>query len=870
MKKIIITTVFAILFAVTPIVFGGAHTAKADVLPCQINSFYANPTSVSYGAVATLSWTTTNCTSANISAIGTVPVNGSQPTGTLYATTNYTLTAYNVVGVPVTQSVTVSVIPQSCQINSFYATPVSVAYGNTSLLSWTTTGCTSANISTIGAVAVNGQHPTGTLYANTLYTLTAYGINGTPAVSQSVTVSVNQGMCQINSFTATQSSVAPGNASVLTWATTGCNSATISTIGAVPTNGQQTTGALYTTNTYTLTAYGVNGTPAVTQSVTVSVISTACQITSFYATPTSVAYGNTSMLSWSTNGCTSVSISNLGSLPTSGQQSTSALYANTSFTLTAYGSNGAPVTQNTVVSVAQQQICNVTSFTASPTQITSGGSVQFSFNTTSGVSAQLQGPNGYQTSFTGASGTQVVYPTMSGNYTLTVTCGNGQSATSQSVFITVSQQQTYACADGYDNDGDHLIDMQDPGCSSAYDTDETNYVQQIYQCNDGYDNDGDGRVDMNDPGCTSTYDTDEYNYVAPVVYQCADGYDNDGDHLIDLQDPGCTSTYDSDEYNYVAPVQTTLSVLSTLATNITQSSARLNGLATIGGGYATNGYFEWGSTAGLGSATNTQSLGNGSSVAYYDTVTGLVPNTYYYYRAVATNTTSGTVKGDIVIFKTLATPTVATPQPTIITTVVQQQGTGVGTPFVTLEVTNQSDNICRGDVINQNITYKNISGKTLSNAILRIAFPKNITYQSSSTGVYTPTDNTITVALGTLAPDQEGTVFISGKLSLVSVTDKDLLQVTTATIVFSNPTSRAQETAIAYGLINAQDCPGNNLLGLALFGNGFWPTTLIGWLLLLAIILALVALARYLYGARVKPKQKAPAYDHIPQAPYSH
>jgi len=57
-------------------------------------------------------------------------------------------------------------------------------------------------------------------------------------------------------------------------------------------------------------------------------------------------------------------------------------------------------------------------------------------------------------------------------------------------------------------------------------------------CNDGIDNDGDGLVDMDDPGCASPTDASERN---PKV-ACDNGKDDDGDGLIDFPaDPGCAS-----------------------------------------------------------------------------------------------------------------------------------------------------------------------------------------------------------------------------------------------------------------------------------------------------------------------------------------
>ena len=68
----------------------------------------------------------------------------------------------------------------------------------------------------------------------------------------------------------------------------------------------------------------------------------------------------------------------------------------------------------------------------------------------------------------------------------------------------------------------------------------------VYQCGDGIDNDGDGLIDLQDPGCTDAGDNDETDKV-PSTTQCSDGIDNDGDGLIDLADLDCINAQDDDE-----------------------------------------------------------------------------------------------------------------------------------------------------------------------------------------------------------------------------------------------------------------------------------------------------------------------------------
>jgi len=117
-------------------------------------------------------------------------------------------------------------------------------------------------------------------------------------------------------------------------------------------------------------------------------------------------------------------------------------------------------------------------------------------------------------------------------------CANGDNA-----------PMSYQCGDGIDNDGDGLVDLQDPGCDNAEDNDEYNKPPPTTQCNDGVDNDGDGLADLKDPGCANADDNDETN--SPPATQCSDGIDNDGDGLIDLKDPGCENADDNDEANTI-------------------------------------------------------------------------------------------------------------------------------------------------------------------------------------------------------------------------------------------------------------------------------------------------------------------------------
>lgn len=298
--------------------------------------------------------------------------------------------------------------------------------------------------------------------------------------------------------------------------------------------------------------------------------------------------------------------------------------------------------------------------------------------------------------------------------------------------------------------------------------------------------------------------------------------------------------------------------ITTVATVLNGSQARLNGLAipNTNSNNAT-AWFEWGTSQSLGNRTNSQSVGSGFTSRYYsDVVTGLVPGVTYYYRAVVRNS-EDTAYGSVVRFETprIVTPVTPTPPPRVIVRPqVQNVVVAQSAPsLLELRVETNYDRMCVEGNLDYSITYRNISNKTLNNAVLQFNHPKEITYLSSSKGDYEVIDRTITIDLGNLQPGEQGNITVHAKVNNTAV--RGNLTVATATVVYTNSGSHAQEDAIAYSLITVSDeCP--NVLGASAFGFGsFLPTTLLGWLLLILVILALIVLSRHLY----KKNEKATA-----------
>lgn len=156
----------------------------------------------------------------------------------------------------------------------------------------------------------------------------------------------------IASFTATPASITAGASTTLNWTATGATSVTV-TPGSFASNAASGSVALSptTTTTYTLTA--TNSTGSATAIATVTVVAPNLPtISSFTASPASIALGTISTLSWTTAGAASLTITP-GTFVSSAASGTTNVSpeATTTYVLTATNAAGS-VTATTMVTVA--------------------------------------------------------------------------------------------------------------------------------------------------------------------------------------------------------------------------------------------------------------------------------------------------------------------------------------------------------------------------------------------------------------------------------------------------------------------------------------------------------------------------------------
>jgi hypothetical protein len=238
---------------------------------------------------------------------------------------------------------------------SLDASAASVVSGNTTTLTWSSQNANSCTASGgwTGTRATAGSESTPTLTANATFTLACTGAGGT--ANDSATVTVTQPgtppppppPAPTLTLTANPTSVATGGNSTLTWSSTNATSCTASGgwTGNRAVSGTLGVGPLSATTTYSLNCTGTGGSISRSATVTVSAAPPPPPPTptvNLSASPTSVASGGSTQLTWSSTNATSCTASGgwSGTKATSGNQTISGLTANTTFTLQCTGTGG--------------------------------------------------------------------------------------------------------------------------------------------------------------------------------------------------------------------------------------------------------------------------------------------------------------------------------------------------------------------------------------------------------------------------------------------------------------------------------------------------------------------------------------------------
>ena len=273
-------------------------------------------------------------------------------------------------------------------------------------------------------------------------------------------------------------------------------------------------------------------------------------------------------------------------------------------------------------------------------------------------------------------------------------------------------------------------------------------------------------------------------------------------------------------------------------------------VAIIDGYYSANGCsvstsFQYGTSQNFGSTTVEVTRGtNSGSMA--QSISGLTPGVTYYYRAVARNCVS-TVYGDTRSFQTQALTTNDT---TIIRTVYTNNtntnntntvgGLG-GSSFIKLMIDNHRQTVSGGRDISYEVSWQNLTKSTLKKLVLEVNFPTQMSVIDTDHGSLERNKNTVVYEIDSLGPLESGSMIITTQVT-GNLREGDPV-VAQAIMAFENPKTSATENAIAYDADTFSTT--GSALGASLFGLGFLPTSLIGWLIILLIIILIVLLARH-------------------------
>ncbi len=336
------------------------------------------------------------------------------------------------------------------------ASPTTVQHNGTATLQWSAHNATAATLSGFGSVATAGTRTVTGVTGTRVYTLTVSGQGGVATCS--ATIYTQQQQAPTCTAYASPNSVQQGGSTTVTWNSTNATYATLTDAGAVAVQGSRTFTNLNSTRTYTVTVTGPGGTNTCT--ATVGVYSTpvpppvtqqpSCTLS---ASPTTLAYGQYTTLSWNAYNATSASINTIGAVGLNGSR---AVMPNGTMTyvMTVYGQGGMNTCSTTVYTQTQPPVivppvivppvvvppqtglyCTLT---ANPRTIQNGQSALLSWTSYGATTAWLNDGLG----MVGPNGTLTVRPESSRAYTLTIRDAYGNQTTCQTT-LTVSRTAPY-------------------------------------------------------------------------------------------------------------------------------------------------------------------------------------------------------------------------------------------------------------------------------------------------------------------------------------------------------------------------------------------------------------------------------------------
>ena len=868
---------------------------------------------IPHGDSINIGWTSTNTNDTSCTASGSADSNwsgnkntsGTFNTGSLTSAKTYNIFCNGVQGtVGANDSVTVNVSGQPANPTlTFSANKTSVANGGSFDLKWSTKNATTCNSSSSqndwnGGRRVDNNNQIIYTVSNftktTTYSMTCNGGVNTTPVTRSVTVNLQttqQTFAPTVDLSASDTDITAGESIVLSWSSS--NNPTYCSNNWSTSNNTSGSATVYPTATKTYSVTCSNSAGSDSDSVTVTVNSSNPQTptVNLSASDTDITNGDSVTLTWSSSNANYCSASWTSNTNTSGSAT---VYPTTSkpYSISCSG-NGGSVTDSEYITVNNNQNQNdVYVSTNSASSIGNNyatlngyvssndngdaiawfeygtNSYSYSYQTSKINRGSTNGTNYSYYADNLNSNTTYYFRAVAKNasgvekrgteYSFTTTGGNSGGCTSNcgNAYVTTNSasvnSSTTVTLNGYLNTDGNYFSVKWFEYGVGYNTNIKKNDISHYSYSSG--NFSDTLTGLS-PNTLYSYRAVAKNSNGQTIYGSTVQFTTSGNTTTPTNNP-CTNS--------------SCAAVTTFATSIGSTSARLNGLGLTDTSLDNTGWFEWSVNEsdvsnGLGIKTGLQNIGSDVRNSFSESLFSLGSSKTYFYRAVMKNA-YGTYYGEVVSFRTNASSTTTTTNTTNNTTnVTNNTNNGTSRPsLVALTVSRDGESIRRGDTLEYIINYKNVSStRSLRNVILQVAMPKDLEFIEASRGSFSTDDRALIANIGSLAPQEEGVVRMRVKVSGDAEVNK--IVVVSANMAYTIVDNNTQEEVFAYSTNNVStNGNSDSQFGALAFlgGDGFLPSTLLGWLILIMLGTLLVL--------AVKKAYKGPANSNPTNVPSDH
>ncbi len=304
-------------------------------------------------------------------------------------------------------------------------------------------------------------------------------------------------------------------------------------------------------------------------------------------------------------------------------------------------------------------------------------------------------------------------------------------------------------------------------------------------------------------------------------------------------------------------------VITRLATAVGYYSAQLNGTYITSSSFdrSCQAFFDYGTNGNLTTRTVGQTLYNTSTVNYFSrAVSGLTPNTTYYYRAGVT-CLDGTKYGNIVTFRTPGyiakkPPTTYVP-PKAVTQVKETATCLCDDDYFSLLIENLENAAQPGKLANFKVTFKNTSKETLQNVAIRVILPEEMTIYSVDKGQYTKGGKTLLAVIGTMPSQAEGVFIITTNVAAAQTGSQMIINAyadyTVPTVVKNGIPRKGEVTAYTMTVSGeptaTQDNNGNVNVDNSTSSMSSWiPGNWYEWIIFIIIFVIFLSALRYVFS----------------------